>query len=177
MDIENNGSAGAGGEPAKKEKKQIALNVVSNKPHRGFGAGSIDLNNVSCVIIDEGSAYIDDGAMHAKSKVERGIKFSTNKEDVPNGRKCWVVWVAVDRTEEGTRYGGVTACEMLIDAEARRGWKILADHVNKLDYALKRRFILDGLSEEEKASLRKLLMEHNPQWWEASDEALKQGLA
>ncbi|ANE48751.1 hypothetical protein SY83_06030 [Paenibacillus swuensis] len=155
----------------------MALNVVSNKPHRGFGAGTIDLSNVSCVIIEDGQAYIDDGAMHAKSKVERGIKFSMNKEDVPNGKKCWVVWVAVDRMEVGTCYGGATACEMLVDAEARRGWKILADHVNKLDYALKRRFILEGLSPEEKASLRSLLMAHNPEWWAASSEELKQGLA
>jgi hypothetical protein len=170
-------AAAAAGEPVKKEKKQLALNVVSNKPHRGFGAGTIDLSQVSCVIIEDGAAYIDDGAMHAKSKVERGIKFSMNKDDVPNGKKCWIVWVAVDRQEDGTSYGGVTACEMLVDAEARRGWKILADHVNKLDYSLKRRFILDGLNEEEKAGLRKLLMEHNADWWAHSSDVLKEALA
>lgn len=160
-----------------KEKKKLSLNVVSNKEHKGFGAGSINLSDVSSVIIDEGTAYIDIGAMHAKSKVEKGIKFSPNKEDVPNGRKCWIVWVAVDRNEEGnTYYAGATACEMLVDTEARRGWKILADHVNKLDYALKRRYILDGLSDEEKAALRKLLVEHNADMWERSPETLKQGL-
>jgi len=160
-----------------KEKKKLSLNVVSNKEHKGFGAGSINLSDVSSVIIDEGTAYIDIGAMHAKSKVEKGIKFSPNKEDVPNGRKCWIVWVAVDRNEEGnTYYAGATACEMLVDTEARRGWKILADHVNKLDYALKRRYILDGMSDEEKTALRKLLIEHNADMWERSPEALKQGL-
>ncbi|BFH10498.1 YwhD family protein [Paenibacillus melissococcoides] len=161
----------------KKMKKPIALNVVSGTKHKGFGAGSIDLNNVSPVIIDEGRAYIDMGAMHAKSKVERGIKFSPNREDVPNGRRCWIVWVAVDRTAEGTSYGGVTACEMLIDTEARRGWKILADHVNNMDYAMKRRIIVDGLDAEEKAALRELLMTHNAEWWERSSEELKSKLA
>lgn len=158
-------------------KKQLALNVVSSKQHKGFGAGSIDLNNVSPVIIDQGEAYIDIGAMHAKSKVEKGIKFSVNKEDVPNGRKCWVVWVAVDRSEEGQFYGGLTACEMLVDTEARRGWKILADHVNKLDYALKRRIIVDGLDDTEKQALRKLLVDHNAEWWNRSGEELKAALA
>ncbi len=167
---------GQGGTPEKKEKRSLAFNVVSNKEHKGFGAGSIDLNNVSSVIIDGDEAYIDIGAMHAKSKVERGIKFSPNKEDVPNGRKCWIVWVAVDRGEEGQYYAGATACEMLVDPEARRGWKILADHVNKLDYALKRRFVLEGLDEREKAALRKLLMEHNAEWWERSPETLKKEL-
>ncbi|QYR21590.1 YwhD family protein [Paenibacillus sp. sptzw28] len=163
--------------PEKKEKKQLSLNVVSNKEHRGFGAGTIDLSAVSCVIIDNGEAYIDVGAMHAKSKVEKGIKFSPNKEDVPNGRLCWIVWVAVDRNEEGSYYAGATACPMLVDTEARRGWKILAQHVNNLDYAIKRRFVLGELGSEEKAALRGLLISNNQEWWDRSPEELKKALA
>jgi hypothetical protein len=162
-----------GNNPEKKEKKSFALNVVSNKEHKGFGAGTIDLNNVSPVIIDGGEAYVDVGAMHAKSKVERGIKFSPNKENVPNGRQCWIVWVAVDRGEQGQYYAGATACEMLVDTEARRGWKILADHVNKLDNALKRRYVLNELSAADKEALRTLLIGHNAEWWENSLETLK----
>ncbi|WP_151737990.1 YwhD family protein [Paenibacillus tengchongensis] len=159
-------------------RKQIALNIVNAKSkHKGFGAGSIDLNNVSPVIIDGGEAVIDIGAMHAKSKVEKGIKFSMNREDVPNGRQVWVVWVAVDRTPEGQVYGGITACEMWIDSEARRGWKILADHVNKLDSALKRKIIVEGLSAEDKAALKSLLISHNEEWWNASSAELKAALS
>ncbi len=160
-----------------KPKKQLALNVVSKKEHKGFGAGSIDLNNVSPVIIDQGEAYIDIGAMHAKSKIERGIKFLPNRDEVPNGRKCWIVWVAVDRNEEGQLYGGMTACEMSVDPEIKRGWKILAEHVNKLDYALKRRVMLEGLDAEEKKLLRDLLMQHNQEWWERTSESVKEALA
>jgi hypothetical protein len=160
------------------DKKKLALNIVSSKVnHKGFGAGAIDLSNVSSVIIDGDEAYLDMGALHAKSKVEKGIKFSMNKEEVPNGRRCWIVWVAVDRTEEGSYYAGVTACEMLVDTEARRGWKILADHVNKMDQAMKRRIVLDGLDEAEKATLKKQLAGHNEEWWNRSPEELKQGLA
>nr|WP_206093485.1 YwhD family protein [Paenibacillus yonginensis] len=160
-------------------KKPLSLNIISSNDrskHKGFGAGSIDLNNVSPVIIDGGEAKIDIGAMHAKSKVERGIKFSANREDVPNGRQVWVVWVAVDQTEEGKCYGGATACEMLIDTDAKRGWKILADHVNKLDYALKRKIMLDDLGSEEKAALKQLLMSHNEEWWDRTPEAFKAAL-
>lgn len=159
-------------------KKQLnSLNVVSQKEHKGFGAGALDLNNLSSVIIDGDEAYIDLGAIHAKSKVEKGIKFTVNKEEVPNGRKCWIVWVVVGRTEEGQYYAGVTACEMSVDPEARKGWKILADHVNKMDYALKHRFILEGLNETEKSALRKQLMEHNAEWWNRSPEELKNKLS
>lgn len=160
-------------------KKIFSLNIISNdekSKHKGFGAGSIDLNSMSPVIIDGDDAYIDIGAMHAKSKVEKGIKFSTNREDVPAGRQVWIVWVAVDRSPEGQFYGGMTACEMWIDTEARRGWKILADHVNKMDYALKRRVILDGLSEAQKASLKGLLIETNQEWWDRTPEELKAAL-
>ncbi|WP_223069325.1 YwhD family protein [Paenibacillus caui] len=161
-------------------KKPLSLNIVSSNEkskHKGFGAGSIDLNNVSPVIIDGGEAKIDIGAMHAKSKVERGIKFTPNREDVPNGRQVWLVWVAVDRDPEGQSYGGATACEMWIDSEAKRGWKILADHVNKLDYALKRRFMLDELGTAEKAALKQLLVSHNEEWWNRSSDELKSALS
>ncbi|GIO35075.1 MULTISPECIES: YwhD family protein [Paenibacillus] len=159
-------------------KKQIALNIVSGKSkHKiGFGAGSIDLNNISPVVIDRGVATIDIGAMHAKSKPERRIRFSTNREDVPNGRQVWIVWVAVDRDEIGQYYAGATASEMWIDEEARKGWKILADHVNRMDAALKRKFMLSELSTEDKKLLKDLLVSHNEEWWERSPEELKQAL-
>lgn len=160
-----------------KGKKPFGLNIVSsNVNHKGFGAGAIDLSNVSGVIIDGDEAYVDNGTLHAKSRVEKGIKFSTDKNEVPDGRKCWVVWVAVDRNAEGSFYGGLAACEMLVDPEARKGWKILADHVNRMDKAMKRQILTDGLNDTEKAALKKLLIEHNADWWEHSPEELKAAL-
>jgi hypothetical protein len=159
------------------KKKLNALTVVSNKEHKGFGAGALDLSKLSSVIIDGAEAYIDMGAIHAKSKVEKGIKFTTNREDTPNGRKCWIVWVVVGRDEQDNKfYAGVTVCEMAIDSEARRGFKILADHVNRMDYALKGRLMLDGLDDVEKAALRKVLIDNSPDMWEHSTDALKNGL-
>ncbi|WP_018978867.1 YwhD family protein [Saccharibacillus kuerlensis] len=161
-------------------KKPIGLNIISSSQksskHKGFGTGAINLNNVSPVIIDEGEARIDVGAMHAKSKVERGIKFTANREDAEGGRRVWLVWVAVDKTEEGGSYAGATACEMWINSESKRGFKILADHVNKLDYAIKRRIMLNEMDEESKAALKKLLTTHNEEWWNRSPEELKQEL-
>ncbi|MFD2117521.1 YwhD family protein [Paenibacillus yanchengensis] len=160
-----------------KVKKNLSLNLIGGKRHRGFGAGAIDLSDIACIIIDNGEAYIDVGALHGKSKIEKGVRFSPDRSLTPDGRQCWVVWVAVERHEEGSFYAGATACEMWIDSQAMRGWKILADHVNKLDYAMKRRVILDELAEQEKEALKKLLMEHNPQWWERSTDELKEGLS
>lgn len=159
------------------KKKGIDLNIISNtNTHGGFGAGMINLSNVSAVIIEGEEAYIDLGALHAKSKIEKGIKFSTNKDDVPNGKKSFIVWVAADRNEQGPYYAGVTSCEMLVDRETRRGWKILADHVNRMDAAMKRKVMLENLDAAEKAALKKLLMENNPNMWENSPDALKEAL-
>lgn len=160
------------------KKKGIDLNIISNtNTHGGFGAGMINLSNVSAVIIEGDEAYIDLGALHAKSKVEKGIKFSVDKNDVPNGKKCFIVWVAADRNEQGAYYAGVASCEMLVDREARRGWKILADHVNRMDGAMKRKILLENLDETEKAALKKLLVENNPAMWENSSDLLKEALS
>jgi len=156
-----------------------SLNIISAKEtkHRGFGQGSIDLSQLSSVILDGDEAYLDLGALHAKSKVEKGIKFVTNRDEVPGGRTCWIVWVAVDFAEEGKYYAGVTSCEMTVDPENRRGWKILADHVNRMDAALKRRVMVDNLGDKEKALLRSFLIDNDQEMWERSSDALKAALS
>jgi len=159
------------------KKNQFTIMSGKTDVHGGFGQGVLDLSNVSSVIIDGDEAYIDMGALHAKSAVEKGIKWTVNKEEVPNGKPYWVVWVTVDRKEEGPYYAGVTACYMEIDRDARRGYKILADHVNKMDYSMKRRIMVSELDEQAKNALRKLLKEHNPAMWENSSDELKQALA
>ncbi len=158
-----------------KPKKSGGFNILStNHTHGvGFGSGTLDLNAISSVIIEEDRAYIDLGAIHGRSAVEKGIKFSANRADVPNGKRTWIVWVATDRNTKGPYYAGVTACEMLIDREARRGYKLLPEHVNKMDNAMKRRYIVEGLNETELAALHKMLVENNPSMFENSPDELK----
>jgi hypothetical protein len=154
--------------------KKIALNIVSKKvEHKGFGAGAIDLSSVSAVILDGEEAYIDLGALHAKSKIEKGIKFTMNQADVPNGRKCFIIWTAVDRTADGGYYAGLSACEMTIDSEHKIGWKILADHVNRMDKAMKRHYLLENLNEQEKQQLKAVLIANNEGIWQRSPQELK----
>ena len=114
------------------KKRKVEFNIIKNDPmdgHKGFGKGALSLDNVSPVIIDveEGEAVIDVGAMHARSVVEKGIKFLKTKEEVPNGKPYWLVWVTIDRDERGPYYAGVTACEMTVDRSIRRGYKSLPD--------------------------------------------------
>ena len=163
-------------------KKKIGFNIIKPDPmdgHKGFGKGALSLDNVSPVIVDveAGDAVIDVGAMHARSVVEKGIKFLKSKEEVPNGKPYWLVWVTVDRNQEGPYYAGVTACEMTVDREIRRGYKSLPEHVNRMDKSLKRHIIVDHMDGKSKKILADFLLNHNQDMWNNSVEELKKGLA
>jgi hypothetical protein len=133
---------------------------------------------VSPVIIDveEKIAKVEIGAMHARSDTERGIKFTTNREDSEGGKLFWLVWVTIDHKANGPYYAGVTGCEMIINREKRRGFKLLADHVNRMDKSMKRHIIVDHMDDESKVILRNFLQTHNAEMWARSDEKLHSAL-
>lgn len=153
------------------QQKKVALNIIATNKHRGFGSGAIDLRNVTAVIIEGDEAVIDIGALHAKSRVEKGIRFSPDPSVAPHGETCWLVWIASDKTEEGhSCYAGAAACVMRIDRAQKQGWKVLADHVNRMDAAMKRRVLIDELPLEQKRALKKCLIAHNEAlWFHAAD--------
>jgi len=164
------------------QKKKMQFNIIKNDPmdgHKGFGKGSLSLENSSPVIIDVEAedAYVEIGAMHARSAVEKGIKFLPNKDEVPNGKLYWIVWVAIERNEEGPFYAGVAACEMTVDRSIRRGYKSLPEHVNHLDKAMKRRMLTSHMDAKSKQLLKDFLQKHDVGMWERSDEELKKQLS
>ncbi|WP_423408512.1 YwhD family protein [Heyndrickxia sp. MSNUG] len=164
-----------------KKGKNIGFNIIKNDPmdgHKGFGKGVLTLDNVSPVIVDvdAGEATVDVGAMHARSVVEKGIKFLPDRNEVPDAKLYWVVWVTIDRKEEGPYYAGVTACEMTVNREIRRGYKLLPEHVNRLDKSIKRHIIVDHMDDKSKKILADYLKNHDPGMWERSEEKLKAGL-
>ena len=165
-----------------KPKQKMGFTIIKNDPtdgHKGFGVGSLSLENVSPVIIDieDGKATVDIGAMHARSDVERGIKFTMNREDSEGGKPYWLVWVTIDHKEDGPYYAGVTACEMVVNREKRRGFKILADHVNRMDKSLKRNIMVDYMDDKSKEILEDFLRNHNLDMWERSEGKLRQDLS
>lgn len=161
-----------------KPKRKMGFTIIKDDPtdgHGGFGIGSLSLENVSPVIVDieEGEARIEIGAMHARSDTERGVKFTTNREDSEGGKPYWLVWVTIDFKEDGPYYAGVTACEMVVNREKRRGYKILADHVNKMDKSMKRQIIVDHMDDKSKQILVDFLSSHNKEMWERSEPKLR----
>lgn len=161
------------------KKKGSGFNILGGESaHGGYGAGTLNLDQMSAVFIDieAGEAFVDMGAMHARSEVEKGIKFLPNKEEVPNGKPYWLVWVTVDNKQEGPYYAGVTACELTVDREIRRGYKSLPEHVNRMDKSLKRQIIVDHMDEKSKQILGDFLKNFNENMWQLSDQKLKDDL-
>ncbi len=167
---------------ANEEKpKKMEFTIIKNNPtdgHKGYGIGSLSLENVSPVIIDveEKTAEVDIGAMHARSAVERGIKFTTDRADSEGGKPYWLVWVTIEQKPNGAYYAGVTACEMVINREKRRGYKILADHVNKMDKSMKRHIMVDHMDESSKQVLGAYLKNFNEEMWQNSNAKLREEL-
>jgi len=167
----------------KKEPKKMEFTIIKNNPtdgHKGFGIGSLSLENISPLFIDvlEKTAEVDIGGMHARSAVERGVKFTMNREDSDGeGRKpYWLVWVTIEQTEQGAYYAGVTACEMVVNKAKRRGYKVLADHVNKMDKSMKRKIIIDEMDTSSKIVLRDYLKGFNEDMWNLSSDELHEAL-
>lgn len=165
-----------------KPKQKLGFTIIKDDPtdgHKGYGIGSLSLENVSPLFIDvaEQEAFIDIGAMHARSEVERGIKFTVNREDSAGGKDYWLIWITIDFNPQGPYYAGVTACEMVVNREKRRGYKILADHVNRMDKSMKRRILVDNMDAPSKRVLAHYLESHNAEMWKNSSEQLHNELS
>lgn len=165
----------------KPKKRRAQFNILSGDStsgHGGFGVGVLNLDNMTPVIIDleEEDVYIDMGALHARSRVEHRIRFLPNKEDVPNGKFYWLVWVTILYKDSEPYYGGVTSCEMTVDREIRRGYKNFPYHVNMMDKSHKGHIVVDHMDDKSKQLLADFLKNHNEDMWLRSEPALHEGL-
>ncbi|GAB2542169.1 YwhD family protein [Gracilibacillus alcaliphilus] len=164
-----------------KQKKSNQFTIMkddSTDGHGGYGVGSVSLENISPVIVDpnEERAFVDIGAMHARSEVERRVKFIPNKDEVPNGKLYWIVWVTVEQSDKGPYYHGVTGCEIIVDRSIKRAYKSMPEHVNHMDKSMKGHVIVDHMDQKSKQLLGNFLREFNQEMWENSSDELKQAL-
>lgn len=163
----------------KKKKNQFTIiKDDATDGHGGFGAGVISLENMSSVIVDpnENEAYIDMQAMHARSKVERRVKWIPHKEEVPNGKLYWIVWVNLDRNEDGPYYAGVAGSEIRVDRSIKRGYKSMPEHVKHMEQSLKGQIVVDHMDDHSKRLLRDFLKNHDEDLWNNSSDELKKAL-
>ncbi len=166
-------------QPSNKKKNRFTIiKDDSNDGHGGYGAGSISLENMSSVIVDpnEKTAYLDMDAMHARSAIERRVKYMPDREDVPNPKKYWIVWVTVEQGKKSPYYAGVAGCELLVDKPNKRAYKSMPEHVQNMEASLKGKIIVDHMDDLSKQLLHDYLKDFNQEFWEHSTEELKSQL-
>lgn len=159
-------------------KKKQQFTIIKDDPtdgHGGYGGGAISLENMSSVIVDptENKAYVDMDAMHARSSIERRVKYFPNREDVPEGLLYWIVWVTTEKGESGAYYAGVAASEFRLDQPNKRAYKSMAEHVSHMEKSLKGKVIVAQMDDKSKQLLGKFLKEFNAEMWENSSEEVK----
>ncbi|WP_226036260.1 YwhD family protein [Aquibacillus saliphilus] len=168
-------------EESSKKKKSNQFTIMkddSTDGHGGYGIGAITLENISPVIVDpnENRAFVDMDAMHARSEIERRVKFLPNKDEVPNGKLYWIVWVTVERGENGPYYYGVAGSEVRVDRSIKRAYKSMPEHVTHMDKSMKGHIIIEHMDQPSKQLLVDFLREFNADMWENSTEELKNAL-
>lgn len=147
---------------------------------RPSGHGNADgFENLTAVLIDGDDIFIDNGAIHGKSRLERGVDFraALKPEDVPNGRPVHVVWVTLKRYENGMGFNGICASTLVIDGETNIGYKPMGALVNQMSYVVKGKIDLQGVSEEQRKKLAAFLQEVRADLWANTPEEVKQTIA
>src|SRR5699024_10968754 len=147
---------------SEEKKKKQAFTIISDDStdgHGGYGGGSISLENMSSIIVDpeENKAYVDMDAMHARSDIERRVKYLNDRDEVPEPRLYWIVWVTVERGEQGPYYAGVGASELLVDKKNRRAYKSMGEHVGNMEKSLKGKIVVDHMDDKSKLILKEFL--------------------
>ncbi|MFD1361607.1 YwhD family protein [Lentibacillus salinarum] len=164
------------------QKKQNQFTIIKDDPndgHGGYGIGSISLENMSSVIIDpnEDRAYVDMEAMHARSAVERRVKFQNDRDVVKNGKQYWIVWVTTEKGENGPYFTGVAGSEIIVDRSIKRAYKSMPEHVTHMEKSLKGQIIVDHMDDHAKQLLKDFLADfEGGEMWENSPDELKEAL-
>lgn len=130
---------------------------------------------ITAVLIDGDKGWFDDSATHGRTPMEQGVQWKASADDVPNGRRIDIVWLYIKPAKGDYVYHGATASWMIIDEEAKVGYKYLADHANQLSKAIKGGIDLSALSQRSKEVLRRVLSTY-PDVLENSPEELKAAL-
>lgn len=124
------------------------------------------------IVFEGDEATVDNGALHARSHLEAGTKFSDDPATKGKGERVVNVWVACEGVVP-ERFLGAVSCELWVDRASGRGYKKLIEHVNRMSHAAGGRIDLPHLSPAQAKGLGRLLGALSPAAWERTGEALR----
>lgn len=139
---------------------------LSGKSKHGEGVDD-SMRGLSAVFVDGEDVYVDNGAIHAKSRVERNLKFVKTLDELPNPREVDVFWVTLHRFEGNVQgYYGLIPFRLYVDDAAQLGYKSLSQQVNGMDKAVKGKVDMMAVAPPIKAKLGDFLRTIRPELWE-----------
>lgn len=125
-------------------------------------------------LLANGEAVMDEGLLHGRSDVEKGIKWKAKPEEIPDAIHYRVAWIAIKGTGPDALYSGVTISEFDIDRPQRLGAKDFPAQVNAMSRALQGKVEIDSLPEDLRNSLGDLLRDKGATAWGNSSDAFHQ---
>jgi len=141
----------------------------------GKSKHSVDdqMKGLSALLIDGDQLFIDNGAIHAKSRVERGITFVKERSEVPNGHSILGLWITLHRFEHGQGYYGAMPFELFIDDEAKLGHKNLSQQVNHMDKAVRGNVDVSSIPVDVRLKISEYLKTVRADLWENAPDTFK----
>jgi hypothetical protein len=146
---------------------------------RGFGEVMAPQVLVTCLMVSpDGTATVDPGALHGRSAIESSVQFVGKREDVVDAQLYWCLWVAMelDASDKPMRYRGAAASELWIDPLNKRGYKVLAESVNRMAEAMRGGLNLKTIDARSRTSIRQQLLLLAEDVWERSAASFKEAL-
>lgn len=145
----------------------------------GKAKHSVDdsMKGLSAVLVDGDEIFIDNGAIHAKSRIEKGITFVRTPDDVPNGREVLGFWITLHRFDGKQGFYGAMPFTLLLDSEAQMGYKSLSNQVNGMDKAVKGQIDLKDVPDEIARKVGAFLRDKRPDLWENGSPEFREAFA
>ncbi len=128
------------------------------------------------VVVRDGVAKVDDAALHGRSDIERGIRFSQSPAGLEPDERWSVVFLAMKRGPEGLYYHGAACAPLWIDRPRRCGYRDIARSVNCMSDAVAGRVELHELAPGDLKALAALLRERGRDVWQRTPAATRLGL-
>src|SRR4051812_256674 len=82
------------------------------------------------VVFEGDEATLDNGALHSRSHLDAGVRFSEDPAAQGKGERVVSVWIAHPGSGPATSYLGLCSVEAWVDRATGTGWKRLTEHVN-----------------------------------------------
>lgn len=124
------------------------------------------MRGLSALFVDGETIFVDNGAIHAKSRLEKNMTFVKSREEVPEPRLVWGFWITLHRFEGGQGYYGAIPFELWIDDVAGVAFKSLAQQVNGMEKAVKGKVEVGTVPKAVRQQMAAYLQSVRPELWE-----------